>query len=134
MKKLKENLILNNLNEEEKKEIWDIPSKFPYQFFLPGDKLGHTNVTQHSIELTDNIPINSKYPRYPKIHIDEIKKQTEDLLKNELILPSNPPYNSPVWIIPKKEDPKGNKRWRMVTEKLSGTLTLCQILPTFWTN
>ena len=68
-------------------------SKFPDQFYLPGDKLGHTNVTQHSIELIDNIPINSKYPRYPKIHIDENKKQTKDLLKNESILPSNSPYN-----------------------------------------
>jgi len=28
-------------------------------------------------------------------------------------------YNTPIWIVPKKEDSKGNKRWRMVLDFLA---------------
>lgn len=90
--------------------------KHLFQFHLPGDKLGSTKEVQHKIETTDNVPVNSKYPRYPEVHKEEIKKQTEALLKNDSIKVSKSPYNSPVWIIPKKEDSQGNKRWRMVID------------------
>lgn len=33
-----------------------------------------------------------------------------------MIRPSESPYNSPLWIVPKKADSKGNKRWRIVID------------------
>jgi hypothetical protein len=39
-----------------------------------------------------------------------------ELLEQEIIKPSKSPYNTPVWIVPKKADSKGNKRWRMVLD------------------
>ena len=30
--------------------------------------------------------------------------------------PSISPYNSPLWIVPKKPDSQGNKRWRLVID------------------
>jgi len=40
----------------------------------------------------------------------------EDLMKNDVIKPSNSPYNSPIRVVPKKPDSQGNKRWRMVID------------------
>ena len=45
-----------------------------------------------------------------------IRKEVTDLLENKDIFPSDSPYNSPVWVVPKKADPQGNKRWRMVID------------------
>ncbi|XP_036150748.1 uncharacterized protein LOC118648534 [Monomorium pharaonis] len=59
---------------------------------------------------------NTKQYRYPPIHKDEIDRQVGELLKNDVIKPSTSPYNSPLWIVPKKADSKGNKRWRLVID------------------
>ena len=42
--------------------------------------------------------------------------QIRRLLNDEIIQPSNSPYSSPVWIVPKKEDASGRKKWRMVID------------------
>jgi len=34
-------------------------------------------------------------------------------LHDSIIEPSTSPYNSPLWIVPKKADSAGNKRWRI---------------------
>jgi len=47
---------------------------------------------------------------------DKINEQVNELLSHDLIEYSTSPYNSPVWIVPKKSDSYGNKRWRMVID------------------
>lgn len=42
-------LHLNSLSESELASILEIINEFPYQFYLPTDKLGSTNVAQHTI-------------------------------------------------------------------------------------
>ena len=54
--------------------------------------------------------------RFPPVHKEEILKQTNELLENEIIKPSQFPYNTPVWIVPKKLDSQGNKKWQMVLD------------------
>lgn len=76
-------------------ELEDYTEVIPGPRSRTNDK-GSTKETQHNIDTTDNIPVNSKYPRYPEIHKKEIKKQTNDLLANESISVSKSPYNSPV--------------------------------------
>lgn len=50
------------------------------------------------------------------VHKEEIDRQVSKLLKEEIIEPSTSPYNSPLWIVPKKPDSQGNKKWRMVID------------------
>lgn len=109
-------LKLDQLNEEEKTSILACVSEFPCQFHLPGDKLNATTVLTHKIITTDPSPINTKQYRYPQIHKNEIQNQVDELLANNIIEPSNSPYNSPVWIVPKKPDSSGKPRWRMVID------------------
>lgn len=107
---------LDHLNEKEKISILKIICKFPYQFFHPSDKLKSAKVTPHTIITTDDIPINTKQYRYPLIHKKEIETQINKLLDNNIIQPSVSPYNSPLWIVPKKSDSSGKPRWRMVID------------------
>jgi len=50
------------------------------------------------------------------VHKEEINKQVGTLLHDSIIEPSTSPYNFPLWIVPKKADSAGNKRWRMVID------------------
>jgi len=59
----------------------------------------------------DEQPINTRQYRFPQIHKEEINRQIE-LLEGSIIKPSQ----SPIWIVPKKEDSKGNKR-KMVLQR-----------------
>lgn len=38
------------------------------------------------------------------------------MLKQEIIRPSISPYNSPLWVVPKKSDASGQRKWRVVTD------------------
>ena len=115
-KELIKELHLANLNTEEKKSLLRIIAKFPYQFFLNGDKLGFTNVIKHKINTLDNEPVKRSNYRYPVVHKEVIAGETAKLKDYDAISPSNSAYNSPVWVVPKKPDSQGNKKWRMVID------------------
>ncbi|KAI4472232.1 hypothetical protein M0802_017030 [Mischocyttarus mexicanus] len=109
-------LRLDNLGEEEKYCVGKIAEKYSEHFHLPGDPLGATNVTKHRIQTIDDTPINVKQYRFPLIHKEEIKKQIREMIDSGIIETSTSPYNSPLWIVPKKPDSQGNKRWRLVID------------------
>lgn len=109
-------LRLDHLNKEEAEHVKSLIDKNRDLFHLPGEELSHTNAIQHRIVTTDNQPVNTKQYRFPPIHKTEIDKQVGEMLKNGVIKPSVSPYNSPLWIVPKKADSKGNKRWRLVID------------------
>ncbi|XP_011859426.1 PREDICTED: uncharacterized protein LOC105556922 [Vollenhovia emeryi] len=109
-------LRINHLNSEEKDELISLIHKNSDRFQLPSDPFECTNATQHSIPTINELPIHTKQYRFPPIHKDEINKQVDGLLKNNIVEYSSSPYNSPVWIVPKKPDSAGNKRWRMVID------------------
>jgi transposase InsO family protein len=116
LKILRENLRLDHLNKEEKLSIIPIIENYNDIFHLPGDKLKGTNKITHSIPTTDNLPVVVKQYRYPPVHKEEIKKQTSKLLEQDIIQPSLSPFNSPLWVVPKKPDTDGKKRWRLVID------------------
>lgn len=109
-------LRLDHLNSEERDYTKLLVKNHSDRFHIPGEKLGSTNATHHSISTINNMPIHTKQYRYPQIHKEEINNQVSDLLHNDIIEYSQSPYNSPLWIVPKKSDSVGNKRWRMVID------------------
>jgi hypothetical protein len=60
--------------------------------YLPGDTLTCTTAAEHAIPTPTIDPsraINIKPYRIPEIHKEEIQKQIEQMLKDDIIQPSN---------------------------------------------
>lgn len=106
----------DHLNAEEKGEIMKLIRDYADIFYDPNETLGTTNLTEHEIKTTDEVPVYSKSYRYPEIYRTEVKEQIHKMIKDDIIQPSNSPYNSPLWIVPKKDDASGKKKFRIVID------------------
>ncbi|CAB0029249.1 unnamed protein product, partial [Trichogramma brassicae] len=79
-------------------------------------KIPLTGSGAHRIVTSDDIPINIKQYRHPPHLRDEMRKHVQELLDNDIVEESESPYNSPLWIVPKKAGPDGIKKWRLVID------------------
>lgn len=113
---IKSKISTEHLNTEQIDHIYRIINEFPELFYLPGVELPGTNLVQHDIPTIDDIPVIHKQYRYPPVHKQEVRRQLEKLLTAKVIKNSSSPYNSPLWIVPKKRDAQGNRQWRMVID------------------
>ena len=109
-------IVSNNNNKEENQHVENLIEKYADRFHIPEEPLGATNVLQHNIPTTVDQPIFSKQYRFPPVHEEEISRQVNELIENKIIKPSQSPYNTPVWIVPKKLDSHGNRKWRMILD------------------
>lgn len=105
-----------HLNSEEEKELFKLIKDYENIFPNKNDILTHTETIQHKIITKDDIPIYTKSYRYPEIYKEEINKQIKDLLDNKIIRESFSPWSSPIWMVPKKLDASGKKKFRMVID------------------
>lgn len=106
-----------DLTEEEFNSIVELCARYQNLFHLEGDKLTHTSVLKHEIIIKkDQSPIHQKMYRHPPIIKEEINKNIQELLKNDIIKPSKSPWSSPLLVVPKKAGSDGQKRWRMVVD------------------
>lgn len=112
-----DNLIrTNHLNYEEKSKLLDVLRKNLNIIQKPGEKLTCTTATKHRIRTVDDLPIHTKTYRYPNIHKPEVEKQINEMLADGIIQNSISPWTSPIWIVPKKMDASGKKKWRIVVD------------------
>lgn len=113
---LNQNLRINHLNKEEKDSLLDNCHEFNDIFYLPTDELTRTSCTTHSIPTVDKSPVFVKSYRFPEIHKTEVNRQVEKMLNQGIIEPSTSPYSAPLWVVPKKSDASGEKKWRLVVD------------------
>ena len=106
----------DHMNEEERDKITSLCQKYKDCFYNENKKLSATSAVSHNIRKKDDHPIYVKSFRYPYLLKEEIQTRNRELLNDEIIQPRNSLYSSPVWIVPKKEDASGRKKWRMVIE------------------
>lgn len=111
-----EQLRLDHLNQEERSGLMKILHKHESTFYQEGADLSFTNVIKHRIRTADDLPCYTKSYRYPFCHKDEVQRQISKMLEQGIIKPSTSPWASPIWIVPKKEDASGNKKWRLVID------------------
>lgn len=114
--KLKQTLRLDHLNNEERDSLVYLCKEYNHIFHLEGDKLSVTDTITHEIPTTSNESINTKSYRYPEALKGEVNKQIDKLLEEGIIKPSSSPWNSPVWIVPKKLDASNERKWRLVID------------------
>ncbi|CAK9829637.1 Retrovirus-related Pol polyprotein from transposon 17.6 [Anthophora retusa] len=85
-------------------------------FNLEKEFLPCTNLAKHTITLKENKIINTKSYKPLECHKNEIARQMKEMLDKKIIEPSDSPYNSPVWVVPKKSDASGKQKWRIVID------------------
>jgi hypothetical protein len=86
-------------------------------FHLPGEELSCTSAVKHSINVVPGTnPINTKPYRLPEAQKAEIEKQIDKLVKEGVVEESNSPWNSPLLVVPKKDDASGEKKWRLIVD------------------
>lgn len=115
---IKENIRFSpNNSEEEKNLIQNICEEFADIFYIPGDKLSHTNLVEHRIPVKEGTtPIYTRQYRIPERQQAELDRQIHDLEKQGIIEPSFSAWNSPLLLVDKKKDQHGNKQYRLVVD------------------
>lgn len=108
--------LFSNLRKEEVFALERILESYGDLIYVEGQALGNTHIVQHEIRTVTDRPIYAKMYRYPHIYEQEICDQIDDMLRHGIIRNSNSPYNSPLWIVPKKIDHSGEKKFRIVVD------------------
>lgn len=86
-------------------------------FHLQGDKFSKTNVYEQKIHLREfSTPVYTRPYRLPQIQKEEIKKQIQQMIKDDIIEETRSEWNSPLLVVPKKSDKDGNRKWRVVVD------------------
>ncbi|NBR25185.1 MAG: hypothetical protein EBU08_15700, partial [Micrococcales bacterium] len=65
--------------------------------------LGRANNFEHNIRLKSSLPIYRKQFRIPEAHQESLDKQIDEWVKMGIIEPCFSRYNSPIFIVPKKD-------------------------------
>ena len=88
-------------------EDWRVVVRREFEdiFFKEGDTLGVTGKTVHEIPLKREKVSYVKERRYPQALRQYIREELESLKKQEIIVDSTSPYNSPLWAVKKKGAP-----------------------------
>ena len=89
-----------NLSDQQKAEISALLQQFEEIF---SDVPGCTNLIEHEINLTSDVPVRSKPYTVPFSMCDGLKRDIEAMISNGIIQPSSSPYASPVVLVKKKD-------------------------------
>ena len=116
IKNILNSLRLSHLNNEEKDSMVELITKYPAIFHIEGDDLTSTSIVNHEIHTKSNVPTVSKIYRYPHSFKEIVQESINDLLSQKIIKPSASPWNSPVWVVPKKLDASGKRKFRLVID------------------
>lgn len=105
-----------HLTVDERERLENVLDAHKDVFHQPNTKLTCGTTVECSINTTDNIPVHQKVYPYPAAYAEEVRKQVDKLLADGIIRPSRSAWTSPVWIVPKKADASGEKKFRMVID------------------
>lgn len=106
----------SHLNPEERANLESLCAQYADVFYIEGEPLSFTNQIKHSIKTTDEVPVYTKSYRYPYVHREEVRNQIGKMLDQGIIRPSQSAWSSPIWVVPKKADASGKRKWRIVVD------------------
>ena len=81
---------------------YDIYEHFSDLFSSHAFDIGRFKDVKHRIFTTCNYPIRCQTRRIPMAYQKQVDEMIEELLKNDIIVPSSSPWNSPIVIVPKR--------------------------------
>ncbi|XP_025084054.1 uncharacterized protein LOC112558046 [Pomacea canaliculata] len=96
--------VSSNLTAEQKQEVENLLAT--YKDVLT-DKPGLTTLTEFSLTVTDNRPINLRPYTLPHAKLDAVKAELQEMLKLGIIEPAEGAYCSPIVMVKKKDGVTG---------------------------
>lgn len=78
--------------------------------------LGRTSLITHVIDTGNAVPIKQRYYRMSPDRLNELNRQLDEMLKDDVVEPSTSPWNSPVTLAPKAD---GSFRFCLDSRKLN---------------
>lgn len=89
--------------DSEKEAYMDLLYEFHDIFSRSKMDLGRTDSVEHKIQLKDLEPVYQRQFRLPESHRQELEKHVTEWLKLGIIQPSRSRYNSPMFMVAKKD-------------------------------
>ena len=89
--------------EALKKKYQQMFEEFPDIFSRHKNDLGRCDLLQHEIHLKDKTPVYIKQFKIPEGHATAVEDQVKEWLKLGIVQPSLSRYNSPIFIVKKKD-------------------------------
>ena len=93
-----------HLSEEEKTKLMSLISSYQDIFAQNPKRPQRNKIIEHKIVTDDSMPIYQKPRRVPTAWEPEINSQISDMLDNDIIRPSESPWNSPIILVKKKDN------------------------------
>lgn len=105
-----------HMTASQREGVLKLTHQYPSLFSDPDERLTFTSkVVGEILTNTDTAVYSKSYP-YPMTMRPFVDKEINKLLADGIIRPSRSPYNSPVWVVPKKLDASGQKKYRLVID------------------
>ena len=96
-------LIEVDFPKEIEDRFWQIVYKHHRIFSTTKDQLGKCDTRSHKIHIKDTEPVYQKQFRLPETHQEELDKCVDEWLKLGIIQPTHSLYNSPIFMVEKKD-------------------------------
>ena len=110
----------SDLNCEQQQQFQHFLSKNRHVFATSISELGNSDIYSHRIETRDAAPVTQRFYRQtPKVR-QEMERQINELLENDIIEPSSSEWRSPVVMVKKKD---GSLRFAVDYRKLNKVTT-----------
>lgn len=109
-------LRLDHTNDEERNKIYNLCKDYKDIFYCDQLPLTFTNQVKHQIRTKNEDPIYVKQYRQSPAQAEEINRQVNKLLSEDIIQESHSPWSAPVHLVPKKMDASGEVKYRMVID------------------
>ena len=93
----------NLLSEEEKTKLKKLISSYGGIFAVDSKKPHRNNILNHTIDTQNALPQFRKPYQVPPAYEEEIIRQVNEMLNNEIIRPSASPWNAPVIFVKKRD-------------------------------